>query len=185
MGTGGVVHGEHHGRDQDSITVNSAPEYQWKAVIPVSPDTQYCYRVSWVRPICSVPTRRRSSPRRSPPAPPTPFSFAVFGDWGQAYAGGVNADQTNVLQQISQSGARFAVMTGDTAYPGGGQKEYGDLKQAGVDMSTVFGPTFWGVPGRSIPVFNVTGNHGFTNGKFQVQNWPEENAARSVRRQVR
>jgi chitodextrinase len=108
-----------------------------------------------------------------------PYSFAVFGDWGQAYAGGVNADQTNVLQQLSQSGARFAVMTGDTAYPGGTDKEYGDLQQADVDTSAVFGPTFWGVPGRSIPVFNVTGNHGFTNGKFQVQNWPEDNAART------
>ena len=39
-----------------------------------------------------------------------------------------------------QSGARFAVMTGDTAYPGGGQNEYGDLQQVGVDTSTVFGP---------------------------------------------
>ena len=44
--------------------------------------------------------------------------------------GGVNADQTNVLQQLSQSGARFAVMTGDTAYPGGGEKEYGTAAEA-------------------------------------------------------
>ena len=33
------------------------------------------------------------------------------------------------------------------------------------------------MPGRSIPVFNVTGNHGFTNGDVQVVNWPEDNAA--------
>ena len=33
-------------------------------------------------------------------------------------------------------------------------------------------------------MFNVTGNHGFTNGKFQVQNWPEDNAAADVRRQI-
>jgi hypothetical protein len=72
----------------------------------------------------------------------TPFSFAVFGDWGQAYAGGMNAclpcrappilrqayaggmnvDQTNVMQQTGSGGARFAVMTGATGYPGGGQK---------------------------------------------------------------
>ena len=78
---------------------------------------------------------------------------------------------------MSLSGARFAVMTGDTAYPGGGQKEYGDLQQAGIDQSTVFGPNFWAVPGRSIPVFNVTGNHGFTTGSNQVVNWPEGNAA--------
>jgi hypothetical protein len=70
-------------------------------------------------------------------------------------------------------------MTGDTAYPGGSQKEYGDLQQTGTDISTIFAPTFWGVPGRSIPVFNVTGNHGFTNGAVQVANWPEGNAART------
>ena len=28
-----------------SISVNSKPEYQWKATIAVSPDTTYCYRV--------------------------------------------------------------------------------------------------------------------------------------------
>jgi Calcineurin-like phosphoesterase len=82
-----------------------------------------------------------------------------------------------VLSRIAQSGARFAVMTGDTAYPSGDQKNYGDLKQTGTDVSAVFAPAFWGVPGRSIPVFNVTGNHGFTNGKYQVVNWPEEKAA--------
>src|SRR5262249_46850069 len=107
----------------------------------------------------------------------TPYSFAVFGDWGQSYANSTNADQANVMRQISTSGARFAVMTGDTAYPGGDQNNYGDLVRTGSDVSGVFGPSFWGVPGRSIPVFNVTGNHGFTNGRFQVQNWPEGNAA--------
>jgi chitodextrinase len=161
------------------ISVNSALEYQWKAVVPVAADTQYCYRIqSGAADLLGTdPSPQFTSQVAA--GSTAAYSFAVFGDWGQAYAGGVNADQTNVLQQLSQSGARFAVMTGDTAYPGGGEKEYGDLNQAGVDMSTVFGPTFWGVPGRSIPVFNVTGNHGFTNGKFQVQNWPEDNAARA------
>jgi chitodextrinase len=78
---------------------------------------------------------------------------------------------------MANSGARFAVMTGDTAYPGGGQREYGDLQHLDTDQSGVFGPGFWGVPGRSLPVFNVTGNHGFTNGSVQVVNWPEDRAA--------
>src|ERR1043166_7444812 len=51
------------------------------------------------------------------------------------------------------------------------------LQQVGTDVSAIFAPAFWGVPGRSVPVFNVTGNHGFTNGNFQVVNWPEANAA--------
>jgi fibronectin type 3 domain-containing protein len=159
-----------------SITVISKAEYQWKATIPVTPDTTDCYRVflgstdllgSDSSPVFTSQVAAGSS---------TPFSFDVFGDWGQAYSNG-NPDQANVLQQMSVSGARFAVMTGDTAYPGGGQNEYGDLQQAGTDQSTVFGPSFWTVPGRSLPVFNVTGNHGFTNGSNQVINWPEGNAA--------
>jgi fibronectin type 3 domain-containing protein len=160
-----------------NITVIAKAQYQWKASIAVTPDTQYCYRVRLgaVDLLGSDPTLEFTSQVGA--SSTAPYSFAVMGDWGQAYAGGVNADQTNVLKQISQSGARFAVMTGDTAYPGGAQKEYGDLQQLGVDQSTVFGPTFWGVPGRSVPMFNVTGNHGFTNGAVQVVNWPEGNTA--------
>ena len=105
------------------------------------------------------------------------FSFAVFGDWGQAYDNSSNVDQANVMHQLAQSGSRFAVMTGDTAYQSGSQTAYGDLQQTGTDVSAVFAPSFWGVPGRSIPVFNVTGNHGFTNGSVQVVNWPETKAA--------
>jgi fibronectin type 3 domain-containing protein len=160
-----------------NITVISKAEYQWKATIPVSPDTRYCYRAKLgsvdLLGTDSSPTFTSQVDAGSNQQ----FSFAVFGDWGQAYANGVNTHQTNVMNQMANSGARFAVMTGDTAYPGGGQKEYGDLQQAGIDQSTIFGPNFWTVPGRSLPVFNVTGNHGFTNGAVQALNWPEENAA--------
>jgi fibronectin type 3 domain-containing protein len=162
-----------------TISVNGVSEYQWKATVPVTPDTTYCYRVmldstdllgSDASPTFTSQVAAGSS---------APFSFAVFGDWGQAYANSANADQANVLAQIAASGARFAVMTGDTAYPNGDQKNYGDLQQVGTDVSAIFAPAFWGVPGRSVPVFNVTGNHGFTNGNFQVVNWPEANAAAS------
>jgi hypothetical protein len=160
---------------KSNLTVNSKAEYQWAATIPVTPDTQYCYRVKLGATdlLGTDPSPVFKSQVAAGSA--TPYSFAVFGDWGQAYANG-NTDQTNVLSQIAQSGARFAVMTGDTAYPGGGQAEYGDLQQSGVDKSTIFGPTFWGVPGRSVPVFNVTGNHGFSNGSVQIQNWPQPKA---------
>ncbi|MDT4910836.1 MAG: acid phosphatase type 7, partial [Pseudonocardiales bacterium] len=159
-----------------NITVISKAEYQWKATIPVSPDTSYCYRVFLGSTDLLGTDASPAFTSQVAAGSSTPFSFAVFGDWGQAYANG-NPDQANVLHQMAISGSRFAVMTGDTAYPGGGQKEYGDLQQTGVDQSTVFGPGFWGVPGRSLPVFNVTGNHGFTGGANQVTNWPEANAA--------
>jgi fibronectin type 3 domain-containing protein len=160
-----------------SITVISKPEYQWKATIPVTPDTQYCYRVrlGTVDLLGTDPSPTFTSQVAA--GSNEPFSFTVFGDWGQAYAGGVNIHQTNLLSQMASSGARFAVMTGDTAYPGGGQTEHGDMQQVGLDQSGVFGPTFWTVPGRSLPIFNVTGNHGFTNGGVQIINWPELNAA--------
>src|SRR4051812_1697283 len=160
-----------------ATTVNGIAQYQWKATIAVSPDKGYCYRVrlGTIDLLGSDPAPSFTSQVAS--GSTAPFSFAVFGDWGQAYAGSANPDQANVLKQISLSGARFAVMTGDTGYPNGDQKNYGDLQQTGADVSGVFGPDFWGVPGRSVPVFNVTGNHGFTNGAFQAVNWPEDNAA--------
>ena len=159
-----------------SITVLAKAEYQWKATIPVTPDTSYCYRVLLAGADLLGTDPSPTFTSQVAAGSSTPFSFDVFGDWGQAYANG-NPDQANVLAQMASSGARFAVMTGDTAYPGGGQKEYGDLQQAGVDQSAVFGPSFWTVPGRSLPVFNTAGNHGFTNGSVQVVNWPEDNAA--------
>ncbi|MEY2580481.1 MAG: acid phosphatase type 7, partial [Ilumatobacteraceae bacterium] len=159
------------------ITVVSTAEFQWAATIAVTPDTQYCYRVllGSVDLLGTDPSPQFTSQVAA--GSTAAYSFAVFGDWGQAYAGGVNTDQANIHQQIANSGARFAIMTGDTAYASGNQANYGDLQQAGPDVSAVFGPNFWAVPGRSIPVFNVTGNHGFTNGSVQVVNWPEGNAA--------
>ncbi len=51
-----------------------------------------------------------------------PFKFAVFGDWGKTLAAG-NPDQANVISQIAQSGARFALTTGDNAYEVGQPEE--------------------------------------------------------------
>jgi len=163
---------QYNAKDGTSVVLS-----QWKAVLPVSPDTTYCYRVllGTTDLLGTDPSPQFTSQVRQGSS--TPFSFAVFGDWGQSYAGGANPDQAGVLRQMAGSGARFAVMTGDTAYQSAGQREYGDLQHPDVDQSAVFGPGFWEVPGRSLPVFNVTGNHGFTNGKMQVDNWPEGNAA--------
>jgi len=177
------------GATKTGITVNGVAEYQWKASLPVGASTPYCYRVFLTTTVTTTggPVTTTTDLLGSDPSPAftsqvatgstAPFSFAVFGDWGQAYAGSANPDQANVLRQISVSGARFAVMTGDTAYPDGSQTNYGDLRQTGEDISGVFGPSFWGVPGRSIPVFNVTGNHGLSaGGNTQILNWPEAEA---------
>jgi fibronectin type 3 domain-containing protein len=162
-----------------NITVGSTPEYQWTATIPVSPDTRYCYRVvlDGTDLLGSDPTPSFTSQVAA--SSNAPFSFAVFGDWGAVGGGSVNADQANVLRQISLSGARFAVMAGDIAYPNASQTNHGDLRQTGTNVSSIFAPSFWAVPGRSIPVFNVIGNHGFDSGSTQILNWPEGNAASS------
>ena len=61
----------------------SKAEYQWKATIPVSPDTQYCYRVK----LGSVDLLGTdSSPKftsQVDSGSSQQFSFAVFGDWAR------------------------------------------------------------------------------------------------------
>jgi len=107
----------------------------------------------------------------------TPFSFDVFGDWGQVDANGNSADQANLMQQIASSGASFAVTVGDNGYPSGSQTNYGDLQQKGANISAIFGPSFWPVPGRSIPLYATSGNHGITSTtssrSTEQVNWPE------------
>jgi phosphodiesterase/alkaline phosphatase D-like protein len=158
-----------------SITVNGVAEYQWKARITgLQPDTRYCYRVfGGTTDLLGTD----ASPSFSSPiaaGATTPFSFAVFGDWGLASSTG-NPGQAAVLSGIARSGARFAVTTGDTGYPSGSQTNYGDLTQTGANISAVFGPSFWTIPGTSIPLFSALGNHGVTT--TFLQNWPEGSAA--------
>jgi hypothetical protein len=163
------------------ITVGTVDEQQWKAVLPISPDTRYCYRVlvNGTDLLGADPSPAFTSQVAAGSA--EPFSFAVLGDWGNLNGGSSNPDQANVLSQLAQSGARFVVMTGDTAYPNGDQANYGDLQQTGSDMSAVFGPQFWAAPGRSIPAFYTPGDHGYStaDGPVQITNWPEQNVVAS------
>ena len=101
----------------------------------------------------------------------------MIGDWGLVGPSGDNSDQENVIAQIAASGARFAVTTGDTAYPDGSQLNYGDLQQTGGSTSTIFGPAFWAQAGASIPLFNVQGNHGLK--ATALTNWPQDKAVAS------
>jgi hypothetical protein len=157
-----------------SITVNGVGEYAWKARLAIPDDTAFCYRVRGgttdLLGAAASPTART----RLPSGSTAPFSFAVLGDWGLGVAAG-NPGQAGVIRQIAASGARFAVMTGDTAYPSGSQTNYGDLVQTGDNVSGVFGPEGWPVAGGSIPMFPLTGNHGF-NSTF-LSTWPTAQTA--------
>ena len=158
-----------------TITVDTTTEYQWKAKLSgLATNTVYCYRIyaGSTDLLGSDPTP--SFRRQMPAGSTSTFSFAVFGDWGKVNGGGHNTDQARLMSQIADSGARFAVTTGDTAYENGSQRNYGDLVQTGGDTSAIFGPSFWTVAGASIPLFNAQGNHGMSS--VPLINWPQDRA---------
>src|SRR3954451_18050822 len=68
-----------------SISVNSVLEYQWSATIPVSPDTAYCYRVLLDATDLLATDPSPAFTSQVAAGSSASFSFAVFGDWGQAY----------------------------------------------------------------------------------------------------
>jgi hypothetical protein len=156
------------------IVVGDSLQLQWKARLEVEPDARYCYRP---RLGASDLLGRRPAPRflsQLPVGSDKPVTFAVLGDWGSVDAAG-NPGQADVMRRIAASGARFAIATGDTAYPGGSQTNYGDLFQTGDGVSAVFGPLSWKVAGASLPLFNAVGNHGFNSTHLLV--WPTTTAA--------
>jgi hypothetical protein len=162
-----------------TITVNSETEYQWQATLTLTPNTQYCYRVYLdnTNLLGSDPAPRFRT--QVPAGSYTPYSFAVFGDWGSVDDNGNNSHQANVMAHIAASGARFAVTTGDNGYPGGSQTNYGDLVQHGAGLSGVFGPNFWTRAGATIPLFPTIGNHGFDRADPlhpHFVNWPQDQA---------
>jgi hypothetical protein len=166
------------------ITVNGVTEYQNSTTVAgLSANTAYCYRVftGGTSPVDLLGTI--ASPLFSTLMSATddePFTFAVMGDWGDTTNSGVddgslNANQAGVDAQIASSGARFLLSAGDVAYQGGSATNYGDLYQTGVDVSAVFGPSYWAVPGMSIPMYNALGNHGLNT--TDLFYWPEANIA--------
>jgi hypothetical protein len=157
-----------------NLSVNGVGEYQWKAQLsPLQPDTAYCYRpyfgTAQIDLLGSDPAPQFVT--QLPAGSAKAFSFAVLGDWGKTYASG-NPDQANLMAQIAASGARFAVASGDAGYPAGSQASYGDLEQTGQDISAVFGPQFWTVVGKSVPMFHSIGNHAPTT--TFLTNWPSD-----------
>ena len=165
-----------------NLTVNSVLEYQWKAQLTVSPDTQYCYRVYLGT---TDLLGSNASPQfwsQLPVGSTRPFTFAVLGDWGATNSSGANADQANLLAQLAASGARFALSTGDNAYQSGSQTNYGDLVENGANISGVFGGSFWAQVGASMPLFPAIGNHGFASSATlhpHLQNFPQAVAVAS------
>jgi chitodextrinase len=162
-----------------ATSVNAVSEYQWKAQLTLAADTTYCYRV-YLKSTDLLGTGASPQFRTQLPAGSTsPFSFAVFGDWGRAPTSSTNQDLSNVMSRLSESGARFALSVGDNAYESGGQANYGDLYQTGPNISAVFGPQYWAKVGASLPLFAAVGNHGFARSESNLPdlvNWPQDRA---------
>jgi Calcineurin-like phosphoesterase len=167
-----------------AITVNGVLEYQWKAMLSLIPGTQYCYRVY----LGSSPVNQvdllgsDSAPTfwtQVPSGANQSFSFVVFGDWGQVDSTGTNSYQASVMSLMASSGARFTLTTGDNGYPSGSQANFGDLIQTGANISAIFGPSFWKVPGASLPIFVTMGNHGLNSSDTNhpaLLTWPQDRA---------
>jgi hypothetical protein len=156
-----------------SFTVGSATETMWTARLGnLSPRTRYCYQiVDAGAPVLPAPISFSTIPGAGDTGS---FSFDVIGDTGYNGDGGTNPDQDRLYAEMAGSGASFVLTTGDIAYPNGSQNNYGDLVNTGPNVSAVFGPAGWSVPGRSIPAFPVLGNHG-RSATF-LQNWPASDA---------
>ena len=151
------------------ITVAGVTEYQNSITVSgLSAGTGYCYRVytGGSNPVDLLGSNPAS--RFSTMSSTSSLTFDVFGDWGDTSIG-AGAGQANLDALIAASGAKFAVSTGDIAYPNGTQTNYGNLVATGTATSEVFGPSFWSKAGDHIPLFSTTGNHG--RSQTYLQNW--------------
>jgi hypothetical protein len=163
------------------LTVGSSSQYQWKASLTLPSVGTYCYRPYLATTDLLASNASPQFLSQVPAGATTPFSFGVMGDWGQVDSNGNNPDQANLMQRIASSGVRFMMTVGDNGYPSGSQKNYGDLVQTGADTSAIFGPSFWAVPGGSVPIFPAAGNHGLSGTTHaDLTNWPQDVAVGSA-----
>ncbi|HJQ01200.1 MAG TPA: DNRLRE domain-containing protein [Jatrophihabitans sp.] len=153
------------------ITVNGTTEYQTSIRISgLTSGSTYCYRVytGGSSPVDLLGTD--TAPRFTTLSTSSTYTFDVLGDWGDnSIANGLG--QQNVDALLANSGAQFAVSTGDIAYQTGTQTQYGNLVATGAGVSQVFGPSYWKSVGDSIPLFSTTGNHG--RSLTFLQNWKQ------------
>ncbi|HET6209057.1 MAG TPA: hypothetical protein VFD94_01665, partial [Jatrophihabitans sp.] len=165
---------------RSTVTVGAVGEYQWKAALNLPGQGRYCYRPLLAGTDLLAVNSSPQFQTQVAAGDSTPFSFDVFGDWGQVNSLGANLDQSNLFAQIAASGARFAVTVGDNGYPNGSQINYGDLQQTGADTSAIFGPTFWTAAGSSIPLFPAAGNHGLSGpAHTDISTWTQDSAVSS------
>ena len=162
-----------------SLSMNGTVDYQWKATLTLPSAGTWCYRITLAGTdlLGSNPTPRFTT--QVAVGSTETYSFDVFGDWGKTDANGINPGQAALDKLIGASGARFAVTTGDNAYPAGSQNNYGDLQTVGADVGGVFGRPYWAAAGGQLATFAALGNHGILRSDAvhpQFTVWPEDAA---------
>ncbi|MCW2621961.1 MAG: metallophosphoesterase, partial [Frankiales bacterium] len=161
-----------------SITVGTVLEYQWTAQVNVPAAGRYCYRAFLGGTDLLVANASPRFTTQVPVGSAAPFTFGVMGDWGQADGGSpADVDRANLMSQIAASGLRFMLTAGDNGYPTGNQINYGDLQQTGANVSAIFGPQSWSVPGQTTPIFTAAGNHGLSGTSHtDITTWTQQTA---------
>lgn len=160
-----------------SITVGKVQEYQWTSQLDLPSSGSYCYRAYLGSTDLLGANPSPVFTTQVQPGDTSSFSFDVMGDWGQVDANGQNPYMANVMKQVAASDARFMVTVGDNGYPNGNQINYGDLHQTGKDTSGIFGPSFWTVPGTTVPIFTAPGNHGLAGSAHtDLTTWTQDTA---------
>ena len=78
---------------RSTITVGTVSEYQWKASLNLPSSGTYCYRPLLASTDLLATNSSPQFQTQVPAGNSTPFSFDVFGDWGQVDSTGASADQ--------------------------------------------------------------------------------------------
>ncbi len=133
------------------------------------PGSRYCYQLGGDVFDLSTLEEPPTFSTAAAPSDARAFSFAVIGDFGDG-----TSDESNVLRQIALSPASFIVTVGDNAYEDGTQTNYGDLSGG-----SVFDSDDWPQVGESRPTYAAQGNHGFTNYRAGLTNWPEPSVVKA------
>ncbi len=173
----------------NTFTVGATTEHQWSVPLTgLTPGTQYCYAVFSSDASGAVDLLPPSQPDQmfttlEPAGSTKALTFDVVDDsaetyyaTGASFPGNLNTYQAALDKLIGSSGARFAILAGDTAYNNGDQNNFGDLQQTGVEVSDFFGPSYWPETG-GIPTFKANGDHGLN--VESLQNFPTPDTAAS------
>lgn len=171
------------------FTVVGTTEYQWSVPLTgLAAGTQYCYAVFSSDAPGAVDLLPSSQPSQmfttlDAVGSTKSLTFSVVDDLAESYyatgasfPSNLNTYQAAVDKLIGSSGSRFAILAGDTAYNNGDQNNFGDLQQNGVEVSDMFGPSYWPQTG-GIPTFKANGDHGLN--QESLTNFPTPNTATS------